>query len=709
MATLENIRKRGKLIAIVIGLALLAFVIGDLFTSGTKIMSSEKTKLASVNGNKIDIVDFENFVRLTEEYIKIVSGNNQLDENTLWQIRSAVWDIMLREAILEKTIKKHSLNLSKEELKDLTIGEEPHPIITQIFVNPETGQFDRNFLLQVLQQLDKKPKNSQEAEQLEKIRTLWLYIENFVKHDRVYQKYINLLSKSFYVNTLEVKNDYTERKKTYDLEIIGKTIFDIPDDQITFTQKDLKKLYKEKKNLFFTPEDKVSIKYVEFEVKPLKEDSLLAYEKALKIKEQIEKATNAEEIYTEGKKDVTYFSVKDLKAYKLDSLKLEVNKTYGPFFIYNVYNIFKVLSIENLPDTVSAKHILISPNNPAIKTKERAKQLADSLLDVIKKGGNFEQLAQQYSDDPGSKDKGGLYENFTRGQMVPEFENFCFKNKVGEIGIVETKFGYHIVQVTNQKAISQKHKVIHVQLEITPSENTDKYFYAQATKFRAEAQTADVFDSVATKYKLRIKLGYDLNKGSYAIPGIQNAREIVRWAFNTEDPKTNSDIFQIQDKYVVASIIKRYKAGIIPFEDVEKELQITVRLDKKVEKIYNEITAKNLKNDLNEISQALNTPIQNVPAVSFNAFQIYNIGFEPAIFGAIYKSKVNDIIGPIKGKNGVYYIKVLNINEPQPISENEILEQQNRMIKSLRTRASNQIFTTLKYSAKIKDRRTLFF
>lgn len=711
MATLEKIRKRGKLLAVIIGLSLLAFIVGDLFTSGSSIFGSQKTKIASVNGKDIDIQDFEIFVRQTEDYVKALNGQDNIEEQTVWQIRASVWDMLIREKLLDKVFQKHSFYLCPEEIKDITIGANPHSLVQQTFVNPQTGVFDKNFLIQILQNLqeNKLPKDPTQRQQYERIRGLWMYIENYIKFDHALQKYVTLLSKALYTNKLEIEFDNSERKKVVNIEIVFKQIFDIKDESISYSEKDLKEYYNNHKNLFYSNEDKISLNYLELLVKPLKEDTLIAQNTAKNIYTEIEKSADAENIFVEGSKTVKFLNQIDLKQYMLDSIYFEKGKTYGPTLIYGSYHVFKVLDIQQRPDTVSARHILISPQNPKVGTIERANQIADSLIEVLKKGGDFAQIVKQYSDDPGSKDKGGLYENFTEGQMVPEFNDYCFTKNNGEIGKVQTQFGVHIIEVTARKNVSLKPKMLIVKVDIYPSEKTYNEFYAMAAKMRGEMTTKETFDTVAQKYKINIKSAFDLNKGSNSMPGLQNAREVIRWAFNTEKPNEISQVFQLSDRYVLAVIVNKKQTGFVPFESVRKEIENSVKFEKKVEKLYNESFANVQVNDLDALAQKLNVQKLSIPNVSFNAFQITNVGYEPAVLAAIYNANEPKVYGPIKGKNGVYVVKVTEITNPQALTPEEFNKQKERLNSAFRNRASFQAINALKQRAEITDRRNIFY
>jgi len=703
MATLEKIRKNGLLLAIVIGGALLAFVLGDMVKSGKSLLGNSALHVAVVNNKSVDINKYQNDIYKTEEYVKVIRGVKNLDEQTSQQLRANVWDMTLREKILEDTYEQLGLEISQDELKDMVLGDNIHPMVYQTFVNPQTGQFDKNIVINILQNL----------EQDQQVKSIWLYIESYIKKERVYTKYVSLVKKGLYVTKLEVAEDNNDRKNLVDIDLIGKTIADIGDDQISYTDKDLQKYYDEHKHLFVNKEESRDILYVTFDVVPSEADSLVVLKKAEAVKEDLQNTDNEQSIVnvrSSNPQMVRYFSKKELEASEVDSVLFNtaIGEVYGPYLKYGTYNLAKVVGKEERPDTVSARHILISPSNQKVGSMLRAHEIADSLVTVLNNGGDFSLLVSMHSDDSGSKDKGGLYENITEGQMVTEFNDYCFSHKVGELGTVETQYGVHIVEVTEIKSLETKIKVAFIQFSIAPSQATYDKAYSEAMSIRGQITDAASFTKVIEDNKIIIREAPDVNPGVYTIPGLDKVRDVVKWAFESKQGDV-SNVIEMPDKYVIALLKNINEIGFLTLDKVKLQIVNSVKQEKKVEKIYNDFFADADINNMDALASKINAQKLSIPKVSFNAFQLATIGYEPIVLATVLNMKVNETKGPIKGTNGVYVIKATNVVKAPELSPQELVMQQIMMIQTLKSRADYQAFSALKNAADIEDRRASFF
>ncbi len=703
MATLENIRKKGKLLAIVIGLALLAFILGDMINSGKALFGGQDLSIVSVNDEDINYQEYENMVTQTEEYYKIMQGAESLDEQVAQQIRSSVWEQVIREALLKETYDDLGIEISKEELSDMVIGNKIHPLVAQTFVNPETGMFDKQLVINILQNLEQDPQ----------IMNLWIYIENYIKLDRKYNKYQALITKSLYVTSLEVEEDNIERKFTVNIELVGKTFNEITDTTIKATEAELEEYYESHLNMFKNKTETRDLSYIVFDIIPTSSDSLIAFDKAKQYVQEIKTSDDEQSVVnlkSSQPEVVKYYTLNELQNSVLDSLILTFKKdtVFGPYFEYGVYNVVKLVDIvESRPDTVSAKHILISPQNPKIGTIERAKIVADSLMEVLKNGGNFDMLCLQYSDDPGSKENGGLYEDFTEGSMVTEFNDYCFEKNIGEIGTVETDYGIHIIQVTEQKNKVPKYKLAFIRVEITPSQKTYDEMYSYAMSIRTEAINEEAFDKVIMDKKFVRREATDISQGTYTIPGLDNVRNIVYWAFGAKQGEV-STVFEMGNKYVIAMVKNINELGYLSLEKVKTQVENSVIQKKKVEKIYKEYFENQTVSDLDAFAAKIGTQKLSLPNVAFNAFQLATIGYEPIVIGTIQKMEKDKIYGPIKGANGAYFLKVVSVTEAQPLTPEDLGVQKMRMKAALQQRASYQVYTALKDAVVIIDRRAKF-
>lgn len=714
MATLENIRKRGKLLAIVIGLALGSFILGDMIRSGKSIFGGQKYDVVSVNSNHVNIQEYEKLVSETEEYVQISQGVSTLDAQTSQKIRSSVWDMTIRENLLNETYEDLGLSISKEELSDLVIGNHVHPLVAQTFVNQQTGQFDKQLVINLIQGIDRTPQNQQEAQQIAQMKTIWLYIEDYIKDDRRYNKYMSLVSKGLYVTNLEVEEDNYERSYTVDIDIVGKTVTQLNDTSITASEAEIKAYYDEHKNMFKNTVEGRDISYITFDVYPSSADTLTALEKAERFKTELAESDDEQNIVnlkSSSPQPVRYYSYDEFKNSQLDSSFFENDKgyLYGPYMEYGAYNVVKIVDkVESRPDTVSARHILISPQNPKIGSMVRANQVADSIINVLNNGGDFAALAALYSDDPGSAKKGGLYEDFVEGSMVTEFNDYCFENNIGVVGKVETTYGVHIIEVTERKNLIPKTKLAFIRVDIPASQQTYDDVYSEAMRIRGIAKDEEGFDKVIEENKYLRKEATDITQGTYTIAGLENVKDIVNWSFKAERGEV-SNVFELPDKYVIALLKNKNEIGFLALDKVRSQVENSVIQKKKVEKIYNESFEGKTVTDLDAFAGKIGVQKMSIPKVAFNAFQLATIGYEPALLGAMKKFEQGKVYGPIKGLNGVYFVKATSVTEAVALTAEEISAQKGKMKSTMQQRANYQAFVALKDAAKIVDRRATFY
>ncbi len=706
MATLQKLRDHGKFLAIVVGLALAAFILGDMINSGQSLFNKKKFYIAEVNGQPITYEDYQMAMDEATEYYKNIRGTNSLDEQTQLSLKTQVWDELILKSILSQVKEKTGLDITQEEVYDMVLGNNPAPIVQQIFVNPQTGRFDRNFAQQVLSNLDKDPKLAQ----------FWIYVENQLKISRMAEKYSAMISKGLMTTNFEAENNYYERTKLYDLQVAPYFYTRIPDSVVTVTKSDIEKYYKKHKERFYQSVETRRILYYVFEVVPSKEDSASIYKEIEDIKTEFEKVPEDKiadfvNLRSDQKYFPRYFTRKELTPPPLDSVMFTAQPgyVYGPYLDGNYYKLARLEKRELRPDTVSVRHILISPQNKKVGSMERAQEIADSLVEVIKNGGDFAQLAKQYSDDPGSADKGGVYENFTEGQMVPEFNEFCFSHKKGDIGTVQTQFGVHIIEILDQKSFEEKAKVAFIALEILPSQETYDNKYKEAALFRSACKTPEDFTKIGKEKGFTPRIASNLTKGTYTIPGLNQPRNIVQWAFNAK-PNEISNVFDLGNKYVVAQLVEVYPKGILPLESVEDYIKTIVLNEKKGQYIVDQLKKEGVNfNDLNSVAQKAGTNIVESKNVSFSGYAIAQIGYEPAIFGSLDLLKLNTGFGPVVGKNGVYSLMPTSITNPPKPDAQSLQPTVKSMTQATRSRILTQLFDNLKRDYDIQDFRTNFF
>jgi peptidyl-prolyl cis-trans isomerase D len=700
MATLERIRSRaGIIVAAVIGLALLAFVMQDLFDSRTSLFKGTKLEVGEISGSSVSYQDMEAKINEITEIYKMNSQQSNIDEKTLESIREQAWEQMVNEKVMGDEYNELGLVVSSDELNDLVQGQNPHSIITQMFTNPETGQFSKQFLAQFL-----KAKNQ---DQTGKQQAYWLFVEQEIIRQQLNTKYANAIKKGLTVPTFMAKADFIDNSKKVDASFIVERFNTVSDSAIKVTKDDLKKYYNEHKYLY-EQENAKDVEYVTFDVVPSADDQKDVQDWITKTKPEFEKASDAE-LFVNQNSDVSYadknYKVEDLS----DSLKnfiakASVGGVYGPYLEGGSYKLAKYFKDVVIPDTVKARHILIRPKGQTKEDAEKAKKMADSLKIVIEKGGDFAALALQYSEDRSNSAKGGDLGWFREGSMVKPFNDAAFNSKKNEIKVVETNYGYHILQVIDRGKEIKKYKVAFVERKITPSTRTFEIIFAKATKFAGENDTYEKFNASITKQNLNKKLA-TFEEGRRNVTGLQSERVLARWVFENKKGVI-SEPLDLQTTYVVAVITQVKKKGIAPLEQVRNEVEVAVRKQMKAEKLAEKIKAVGSVSQIQDLAAKLNVSVEAADGVNFTAYTFGNAGFEPKIIAYALGLPKGKISEPIEGMGGVFVVVVNNITEP---GQSDYKASSSRLNSYFQSRVGYEMYAALRKLADIKDERVKFY
>ena len=707
MATLQTIRTRaGLLIAIVIGLALAAFILGDLLQGGSTIFQKNQMEIGEINGESIQYPDFQRQVEELGEIYKQNTQQTQLDENSWVQVREQTWQNTVQKIVMGDVYKDLGIEITSDELFDMLQGANLHPIIQQLFRNPNTGQVDRSAVVNFLKQLE----TSVAPEQ----KTYWLYLENQIVEERTQSKYSGMVGKGLFVTSAEAQESLVTGNKTINFDYIALNHSTVSDSAVTVTEKDLKDYYNANKNDF--KQEKIrDIEYITYSVKPSAADYKDAETWITDIKDDFANTANNVQ-FVNSNSDVNF----DGTWYKKESLPenlatwifdegAQLNSVFGPYFENESYTLAKLDSLAMLPDSVKARHILLKPN-----TQEELVQmqlLADSLKTVIENGGNFATLAMQYSTDQGSAISGGDLGWFGRGQMVLPFEEAAFKNAKNEVSIVPSQFGIHVIQTTDRGKLTQQARVALLVRNVQPSTRTYQDTYAQASKFASENTDAEKFNTAIVAEKLN-KRTATVRENDRDIIGLENARILIRAAYEakTGDILTTtqgSPIFEMGNNFVIGILTKATKEGISTFEEAKTRVELTVSKEKKAEYLSKKAAATiEGKTDLQSIASQLNSSVKSANNINFNSFSIPGLGAEPAVVGTVSFLDVDKISKPIAGNNGVYIVKVTSVNE----NPNQGVDaERERLAQSMGFRASSQAFEAQRKKADITDNRAKFY
>ena len=708
MATLQTIRtKAGLLVSIVIGLSLAAFILGDMFQSGNSLFQKDRLEVGEIDGESVQYPDFQKQVDELAEIYKMNTQQNQLDENTMVQVREQTWQNQIREIVMGDVYEKLGIDVSSDELFDMLQGTNLHPVVQQLFRNPNTGQVDRSAVVRFLKNLES---GAVEQEQ----RSYWLYLEKQIVQDRIQGKYMNMVGKGLYVTSEEAQNSLANRNKQINFDYINLPINSVADSQVVITDKDLRNYYDTHKSEF--KQEKVRrIEYITYAVKPSTEDFKNAETWINDIKTDFETTTDNIQFVTSNS-DVSF----DGTWYKKETLpanigswvydeSAEVNAVFGPYFENDAYKLAKVHAIEMLPDSVEARHILLQVNSQAEVVSKQA--LADSLKTAIENGSDFATLARLFSTDQGSAIQGGDLGWFGRGQMVKPFEEAAFNNTKNEVTVVPSQFGIHIIQTTDKGKESKQVQIAYLVRNVVPSTRTYQDTYALASKFASENSSKEDFDAAVTEQKLDKKIA-SVSENDREIAGLENARLLIRAAYETEKGKVimsqeGSPIFELGDNYVIATLAGVTEEGIATFEDIKARIELNVLKEKKSELLVKKANdAMNGKTDLDAIASALNSEVKNATNVNFNSFQVPGVGLEPAVIGTVASLEVDKLSKPVPGNNGVFIVKVTSVNQN---TDADATSEQLRMAQNLNYRATSQAFEAHRKKVEITDKRSKFY
>ncbi|RLD64088.1 MAG: peptidylprolyl isomerase [Bacteroidetes bacterium] len=702
MATLQNIRnKAGVLVAVVIGLALLAFILGDMLKSGRSLFSGSQNEIAEVAGKSIPVQLYQQKVEEATENYKRNTNQSALDEETSERIRQQTWNELIRDYVMKKEYSELGISISSDELFDMVQGNNILPQIKQIpiFQNRTTGQFDRTLVIQFLKNLDQDPSG--------KARQSWLAFEKVVLHNRLNEKYNNLIKKGLFITDLEAKKEAQERNLSADIDYIVMRYNSVSDSLITITDEDLSNYYEKHINKF-KQEASRDIAYVTFEVVPSKKDEGLAHKWINDIVEEFKNTEDDEQfvnLNADSHFDNKFYTEKELSgqvaSFAFNSKEGEI---YGPYLEDGTYKLVKVSRIANLPDSVKVSHILISPDKNS-GDYSKAEVLVDSLKNLIKHGQKFSDLAKKYSEDQGSSEKGGDIGWLQENSISKAFSDSCFFANKGDIFTIKTQYGIHLVKIIKQ---SPKHKKVQLAIldrKIEPSSETYQQIYSQASKFAGLYNTKEKFEEAVTKQNLTKKVANNLRINDNKISGLDSPRELIRWAFKAEEG-TGSPIFEFGNKFVVATLTDVREEGYSDIEQVRTDIEIDVKREKKAEKLIEDIKNQN-QNNINDLAKSLNTEVKSSKDIRFSSFGIKGLGIEPKINAAAVTLPKEKLSEPIKGNNGVYVIVVKSINNSG--EKIDINKEKVYLTKNLLNQIESISFNALKENSDIKDNRYKFY
>lgn len=702
MATLQTLRnKAGVLLAVIIGLSLLAFILGDFLNSGSGMMQRKRTEIAEINGKSIGYQEFQAKVEQGIENYKQSSGNTNLDEQAYGSIRNQVWNSYINEFVYSDQYDKVGLTCTSDELFDMVQGRNIHPQIQQApaFQNKQTGGFDRNLVMQYLKSMDKDPSGQQ--------RQNWVSYEKELIKDRTYTKYQTLIAKGMYVTRKMIDADFVESNRKYDLNFVPLRYATTPDSLVKVTDADVQKYYAENKDKF-KQEATRDLAYVVFEIVPSQADKDNVAKWINEQKPEFERIENAGQYMAataETKFNETYLGSKDIpEPIRAWATAAEKGMVFGPYQEGLTWKLARITDIKELPDSVKASHILIRP----VKNTDfdAAQKTADSIMGLIKGGQDFAAMALRFGTD-GTKDKGGDLGWFTQEKMIPEFSKACFFGNKGDLITVRTTYGVHVIKITDQSARSKKVQIAILDRTITPSDKTYQDVYNIASRFASTYDNGTKFEDGIVKENMNKRLATNVREGDATITGLDNPRELIRWAYTAKKGDL-SDLKEYGPRFVLAKLTEVREKGIAPVEQVRTQIENSVRNDKKAEYLIAQANKElQTTNSLDALAPRFNSNLMTSPAAYFTSYTITGMGMEPQVTAAMTFIPVNQVSKPIKGSNAVYLIQVTKIIEPGTDADRNA--SRTRLEQNFTSRSGYEIFAALEKNAKVIDKRNKFY
>ena len=685
MAVLSKIRQRSFFLIIIIALALFSFVLADVIQSGT--FSAGADNVGSVNGTDIESQQFMQSVANIEKQGQGTSST---------QAMNSAWEQEVRRIILTEEFEKLGLKIGNEQLINV-IKQNPSLSQNPQFLNA-AGQFDENKFKESLKGIKNAPDQTQ-----------WLQWKEFEKNIEIYaveQMYNTMIKSGVYTTKAEGKFQYKLENDKVDFDFVTVGFSTINDDQVKVTDAEIIDFMK-KSPKKYKSDNTTSVDFVLIENKPSKEDEQAMLTSIGDVKVKFDSVANVGEFVNANsdiKFDSTYVAKKDLPIEHQEALfNLPVGAVYGPYVSNGNQCISRMIGRKGNA-SAKASHILLAykgaPQSAATRTKEEAQALANDLLAQVKANpGNFAMLAMTNSDDPGSKNNGGVYDNITPGQMVPKFNDFVFNNATGTIGVVETDYGFHVIQVLDKYEAVLMGTVAQ---KIQPSEATIDAIYTKASQLEADANENSDFAALAKKAGLEVIPATNLKGFDEYVQGVGSQREIVRWSFNEDTEIGDVRRFEVPQGFVIAKLKDKNTSGLLPIDVAKQTVEPILKNQKRAEIIKKKMSGASLE----AVAQKSGATVQPAIGVSMKSPVLPNIGNEPKVVGRAFGLAAGKTSEIIEGNSGMFMVRAKAVTKAPEIPSYATYITQDRTQNQ--SYATSKAYTALKDKAEIKDNRANF-
>lgn len=718
MAFIGKLReKAGTWVVIFVFVAIASFILTDIFTGQQSIFNSMSNEVGEISGHSVSLEEFQNAVREREaEYI--ANFGREATEREMNALRQQAWELLIVRYAIEKQYDKVGVEVTTDEVWDLIQGKDANidQNVRQAFTDPTTNTFDRSRVVSYLQELQNPPPNAnpQVLQMWQDQKNRWALFQRNLGPGRQRIKYENLLIKTDYVTTAEAEREYHRQTDVAEIKFLFVPFF--ADTTTTVSNDDFSNYYNKNKEKFKTEESR-SILYVSFPLTPSAADTLEVKEEAQRIAAEfatIEDDSVYASANSEGPNAFGKYNVSSLPSF-VSSADLQQGKLIGPFMDNGSFKVMKVSKVAK--DTVynaRARHILIAGEDRSTPFKDlsaadkkAAKEKAQKILNEIKGGADFAAKAREFGTD-GTAARGGDLGWFSSGQMVKPFENAVFNaTKTGVVNnLVETDFGYHIIDVTELKN-NTSYTLAVIELRVTPGDATTNETFRKAEEFATGLSSVEEFRARAKEQNLMSLEAKNIGANDRVIGALGEAREIIRWVFNDAETGKVSNVFDLQDQYAVAVMTGGVEKGYKPLESVREEIRPAVQNEVRGRKIIERLGEA--KGTLEEIAAAFGNGanIYSSSDVKLSNSSLPSAGFDPQAIGVAFSLENGKRSKPFVGESGVLLIELQNKTIAPAIAD--YTAYKNTLTQSQSSRSTMNIGEAIKENSGIEDKRYKFY
>ena len=712
MATLQNIRSKGPLLVIVVGLALFAFIAGDVFKA---IQPHQTQDVGEINGEAVSAQEYQDLVEEYTEVIKLTQGDNVISDEVSNQIKDVVWRNYVNNKLIEAEAEKIGLTVSEAEIQAI-INAGVHPLLSQTpFINQQTGAFDQDMLKKFLVDYAQMQAGQYPAEYMEsysRLYTLWSFIEKTLKESRLQDKYMALVSNAIISNPVETQAAFDARTNQTNMLMAAIPYNAIADSLITVNATELKDLYNKRKEEFKQFAETRDVKYIDVQVVASEEDKAALQAEMNEYAAQLAEATdNYSTFIRSTSSDVPYvdlFSTQrslplDVIA-RLDSVAL--GGVFGPYYnaTDNTMNAFKKLAVAKMADSIEFRQIQVVEVDA-----ERTKFVADSLFNAIKAGAGFAEVAKNYGQtgEPVWISSANYEGAQIDGDNLKYIEAIT-TGKVKELVNLPLMQANIILQVTNKKADVEKYKVAVVKRSVDFSKETYNKAYNDFSQFISENQTLAELEANAEDAGYRLLERADLSSSEHTIGSVRGTKDALRWAFEANVGEV-SGLYECgdNDRMLVVAVSGITPEGYRSLDQVKMELSLELAREKKAEKILADLKAANVTS-FEQFAALEDAVSDSLKYVTFGApaYVTSLRSSEPQV-SAYVNEEMNKVSAPVKGLAGVYVLQPYGVEKQEQAYDAEAEER--TIVNQYARSVMQQLVNDLYIKGNVADQRYIFF